>query len=365
MIPAPRLSSYLVDDATSEELSEQWDGIEGRIERRTRQRKRAAVASALTLALASAAAAVVLVLARRTSTSERAWTSRSEPMLVALTDGSQVQLRPDSDVRLLRERAGEVRWRVARGGARFEVRRDPQRRFQVTAATVDVVVTGTAFSVELDGRQGAARVAVERGEVEIHPLGETRLLAVLHAGESWPTDPAPELARPAPLGQAQSMSRTPSVAPAVEPSTAPARGARPNSPPGLTSADRRSAPADPRHLWEEANAARRTGDVARAAALLDALRVNHPRDPRAGLACFELGRLRMDALGDLAGAVQALKQSIALAPGGVFREDAEACLATAYARMPDRTRCEQARRSYLDRYPQGTHAAEISALTCR
>jgi len=124
-------------------------------------------------------------------------------------------------------------------------------------------------------------------------------------------------------------------------------------------------PTDPRLLLEEANSARRNGDVERAAALLETLRVRHPRDPRAALATFELGRLRMDALGDPKGAVQALQQSIALAPAGVFREDAEACLATAYARMRDHQRCEHARQTYLGHYPAGTHAAEMSALVCR
>jgi tetratricopeptide (TPR) repeat protein len=124
-------------------------------------------------------------------------------------------------------------------------------------------------------------------------------------------------------------------------------------------------PTDSRQLLEQANAARRIGDVAQAASLFETLRVRYPRDPRAALASFELGRLRLDVLGDPPGAVQALKQSIALAPSGVFREDAEACLATAYARMRDHPRCELARRAYLDRYPEGTHATEMSALVCR
>jgi hypothetical protein len=33
--------------------------------------------------------------------------------------------------------------------------------------------------------------------------------------------------------------------------------------------------------------------------------------------------------------------------------------------MRDHPRCELARRAYLDRYPEGTHATEMSALVCR
>jgi hypothetical protein len=122
--------------------------------------------------------------------------------------------------------------------------------------------------------------------------------------------------------------------------------------------------ANPRQLLEQANAARRSGDVAQAAAAFETLRSRYPRDARAALASFELGRLRMDALGDLPGAVEALRHSIALAPGGVVREDADACLATALARLRAPSRCENARQAYLQRYPKGTHAAEMSALDC-
>jgi TolA-binding protein len=312
---------------------------------------------ALSLACAGATAAAIALLSMHRTAPERTWTSQSQPLTLALDDGSHLQLRPGSDVSLLRQRKGEVRLQVVRGGARFEVRHDPARRFQVTAAGVDVVVTGTTFSVELEGGLGVPHVLVERGEVEVHPQGEARLLARLHAGEAWPPRPAPSVASPeAPVPSSavqplEPQPAAPGVAPAVSPS-APLGG-------------RGSAPTDSRQLLEQANAARRRGDVAEAASLLETLRVRYPRDPRAALASFELGRLRLDVLGDLPGAVQALKQSIALAPSGVFREDAEACLATAYARMRDRPRCEDARRTYLGRYPEGTHAAEMSALVCR
>ena len=352
MTPEPKLSSYIVAEATREELAQQWANIEPRLARGPRQRR--LLPLSLALAGAATAAIVVLALVQRTSP-PRNWTSQGAPLPVALADGSRLELRPGSKVSLLQERKRELRLEVLRGGARFEVRHDLGRRFQVTAAGVDVVVTGTAFTVELEGDQGSPRVSVERGQVEIHARTDARLLAHLHAGETWPPRLAPSVA-PAP----SAAPSTPPVEtqPAL-PAPAPVAPA-PVAPPG-----RRPPAPDPRQLLEQANAARRSGDVEEAAALLETLRVRHPRDPRAALATFELGRLRMDALGDLPGAVQALKHSIALAPTGVFREDAEACLATAYARMRDRTRCEQARQTYLGHYPEGTHAAEVSALACR
>ena len=353
MTPKPSLSSHLVAEATPEELARQWAAIEARLSQRQKPRRMLP----LSLALVGVASAALIWVATHRTPSERSWTSGNEPLPIALDDGSHVQLQPRSDISLLRQRKSGVSLRVARGGARFEVRHDPVRRFQVTAAGVDVVVTGTIFSVEVEAGLGTPRVSVERGEVEVHPQGEARLLARLHADETWPPRPAPSITTPeklAPPVAAPSLEAQPSP-----PSVAPA------APPPPASSGRHSVPADARQLLEQANAARRIGDVAQAASLFETLRVRYPRDPRAALASFELGRLRLDLLGDLPGAVQALKQSIALAPSGVFREDAEACLATAYARMRDRPRCELARRSYLDRYPEGTHATEMSALGCQ
>ena len=87
----------------------------------------------------------------------------------------------------------------------------------------------------------------------------------------------------------------------------------------------------------------------------------YPRDPRAGLAAFELGRLRMDRLGDLSGAVKALERAVALAPGSSFREDALARLVTAYASVHNRSGCEQARERYLREFPAGVRKRTVAA----
>ena len=90
----------------------------------------------------------------------------------------------------------------------------------------------------------------------------------------------------------------------------------------------------------------------------------HPRDPRAGLAAFELGRLRMDRLGDMPGAVVALQQAVALAPGAELREDALARLVAASAAAHDRAGCARARTRYLTEYPTGVHHRTVSAAAC-
>ena len=175
-------------------------------------------------------------------------------------------------------------------------------------------------------------------------------------GESWTS--APAAAVPVPPVEPQAPVGPPPAAdaPPVEdsvkttPSSSPTESAR-----GATSSP------GPRELLQTANDARLAGRPREAAAAFDALRRHYRGDPRAGLAAFELGRLRLDALGDPGGAAEALADSIALAPGATFREDAEARLVEALDRAHDGGRCTAARRAYLARFPGGLHAASVAA----
>jgi len=112
---------------------------------------------------------------------------------------------------------------------------------------------------------------------------------------------------------------------------------------------------------EQASSLWRAGRVREAAETYQALLSTHPRDPRAGLAAFELGRLRMDRLGDLAGAVKALDRAVALAPSSGFREDALARLVTAHARLIDAAGCRRARDQYLREFPAGVRKRTVAA----
>jgi hypothetical protein len=134
------------------------------------------------------------------------------------------------------------------------------------------------------------------------------------------------------------------VAPSERPSTAP----EPETKPGA------------RELFDLGNAARRAGDSSGAARAYETLIANHASDPRAGLAAFELGRLRMGPLGDVRGAVSAFRRAIALAPGAGFKEDAMARLVEAYAALGETSQCRSARDAYLTSYPRGVHASTVA-----
>ena len=86
----------------------------------------------------------------------------------------------------------------------------------------------------------------------------------------------------------------------------------------------RAVEASPPELLRLAEVARSAGRLAEAARAFDALRHKYRGDARAGLAAFELGRIRLDSMGNAAGAAEAFADAIALSPGAPFREDAEA-----------------------------------------
>lgn len=86
----------------------------------------------------------------------------------------------------------------------------------------------------------------------------------------------------------------------------------------------------------------------------------HRDDARAGLAAFELGRIRMDALHEGNGAIEAFQQALSLSPSAAFHEDALARIVIALDAAGDAERCRQARERYLSRYPGGVHAAALA-----
>jgi transmembrane sensor len=91
-------------------------------------------------------------------------TAPGQREVVALADGSRVQLSGDSAIDI-RYGADVRRVRLVRGEAYFDVVHDAQRPFVVDAGDDAVHDIGTAFSVRLEG--DGVEVVVERGAVEV------------------------------------------------------------------------------------------------------------------------------------------------------------------------------------------------------
>jgi transmembrane sensor len=121
-----------------------------------------------------------------------------------LTDGSQVQLGPNT---LLKLRLNDDRRhiRLLRGEAYFEVARDPTRPFLVTANDYVVRAVGTAFAVSRRGEElivtvteGVVRVAPDRNPAAERHVEAPLELSVpvvadyqLRVGRAWPVTPSP------------------------------------------------------------------------------------------------------------------------------------------------------------------------------
>lgn len=115
---------------------------------------------------AAAAACLVLVAGGGWAwLSPRAYaTGLGERRVVALADGSRMSLDGETRVRVRYALGRRSLW-LDRGRAKFEVAKDPLRPFTVRSRGEEVVATGTAFSVEVIGRQ--VRVVLYEGHVAV------------------------------------------------------------------------------------------------------------------------------------------------------------------------------------------------------
>jgi transmembrane sensor len=281
----------------------------------------------------------------RTAPADAKLQTAAEPLAVTLLDGSKVSLASRSELTVQRNQPAAVSLALARGRADFDVVPQPERSFKVVAGDVEVRVVGTQFSVratpEADGLR--VEVSVLQGVVEVQSARRPGIVARVVAGQSWMQTPSASPQRetalpPAPASAAAGSKPEPSSAPAPSAAMAPAA----------------------RELFEKAGASRRAGDAQGAARAYEELLRLHPGDARASLSAFELGRLRMDRLGDSAGAIAALERAVALNVGPTFREDALARLVTVYAAQGNFAACGRARDRYLASYPKGVHAGAVS-----
>ena len=330
-------------------LDRQVAAIAERVARRPRGRILSSLAVRTTCGSVVALAAIVSIMAVRSRLIARL---RAEPPGAALAgttfeaptggetitlgDGSRAVLEARSKLTLVTVRPELVRVALERGGVDLDVVHAEGKQFVVEARGYEIRVLGTRFSVRMGGSEGgtALEVRVARGRVRVtreseDGAGEGQDVRVLDAGETWSTAPV-----------AESEGAPPS---------------QPKPPVAASSGESSSA------LLARAEAFRAANEPRAAARLFDALRARHRSDPRAGLAAFELGRLRLDRLDDPRGAAEAFNDSIAVAPNAPFREDAQARLVEAYDAARDRSRCLGARAAYLLRYPRGVHRDKIAA----
>jgi transmembrane sensor len=179
-------TSAVLDRATPRHEN-QWMPLLADVRARAKRRpvlwRRWAVAG-----LAAAACLVALVAGPDLATRLRAdhVSMTAEVRVVPLPDGGRAILAPESAI-ALSYGATERRVRLLAGEALFEVAKDPDRPFRVTAGRVSVTALGTAFDLRRDGEETA--VAVDHGVVRVEHEGVPEPLAdTLTAGQALRID---------------------------------------------------------------------------------------------------------------------------------------------------------------------------------
>jgi transmembrane sensor len=134
------------------------------------------------IAALAAAAAIVVVIPFAAGHDVTYETRVGELRTINLSDGSRVSLNTGTRV-VVDYRRGERRVRLEQGEAFFEVAKNPERPFLVTAGDETVRALGTAFLVKRSGEDVA--VTLVEGKVEVRAQGARKVLskAVLTPGQ--------------------------------------------------------------------------------------------------------------------------------------------------------------------------------------
>lgn len=290
---------------------------------------------------AIAAACVVAVVAGaytwfRFGTHSTADTPLASDERWQLRDGSRILIEtPETRITKQRESDREVAFELAAGAARFDVAHRPERIFRVQAGLVRVEVLGTSFRVER--RAEGALVSVERGRVRVSWPDASEELAAGEAG----VFPKPKAAEVAP--------RPPAPTPSARSASTDVRETAPA--PSAKSAN---------DLFGEADRARANGHPREAATALRQLMQRFPRDARAPLAAFTLGRVLLENLGHPADAARAFAQARAIAGArSALAEDALAREVEAWHAAGNLAEAREHAELYRSQYPQGARLQRV------
>jgi TolA-binding protein len=377
VIAEPRdLSAQFAPEITEGRLSRQWASVERRLPDAGGGRFSWFRSAALVVPVLCVSLWFGLQHRDQALSSGAVIESSDAPFSVQLRDGSTMELAAQSQLRVLRDQPSGVKVEIGSGRVNFDVKHVEKRSFEVSAGAVSVRVVGTQFHVVKAARREGMEieVAVKRGVVEVQRSDRSGDVRRLSAGETWSVwIAAPAVLPASAVTAAQSAQITPGNA-------APAKAESPSVPepapvvPALkhASSDSVGSTVAPtthgdriegvRALFLRANVARRAGRTQDAASAYAEVLKRFPRDSRAGVSAFELGRIRMDALGDSTGAALAFADALRLSRKAQFREDALARLAIAADATGQREVCKKARARYLAEYGAGVHATSLATL---
>ncbi|MEY4583218.1 MAG: hypothetical protein RL701_7921 [Pseudomonadota bacterium] len=275
--------------------------------------------------------------------------TREQSSALTLPDGSALSVGVATSLEVTEASPAAVRLRLTRGSVFCSVVPRATRTFRVDAPAASVLVKGTRF--EVVANETGTSVRVEHGSVEVRSRDDQRLLATLEEGQTWSQRQPTAATEPA-------VPQLPTSAAVVEPLALP-----PTAAPEPTVTPTHRPRETPSALFQRANTERAEGHAEAAGAAYDKLRRQYPHDARAGLAAFELARIRLGTLNEPRAAISALEFALAH-PRGFVVEDAEALKIDALARLGDAAACTRAAERFLVQYPNGAQRARVAAA-CR
>ncbi len=280
---------------------------------------------------------------------------------VDLDDGSFIVLQPRSRLLPLENTGRSVVLLLADGHATFDVKPGGPRRWSIETGFATVEVVGTRFSI--DRSKSRLSVEVERGVVLVRGERVADRVRQLSSGDRLQIDAEAALpSSPEPPAVADSVGKaSPSRAGVVSPAQASwqemaERGDYADAYRNLgANGIAASIPkADTEQLFALADVARLSGHPTDAIEPLERVLAEHPRDPRAALAAFTLGRIQLDSLGNAPAAARAFQRAMSPDLPRALAEDVQLRLIEARARAGDRSGAHEAWSSYVEHFASST-----------
>jgi transmembrane sensor len=283
--------------------------------------------------------------------------------VLRFADGSTAEeLDLDSELQIETATSEQVTVRLNRGRGRFTVAHTPERVFRVEVDGLAIEVLGTRFTVSRSA--SGVKVDVHEGRVLVRWGSEARVLDAREQ-QSFPLppsgSPAPSVGAPEDLPEAPSRVVNPRK---KEPAWL--RDARQGQFEKAFKVLGRGSPEDrPQNLDQlllASDSARLSGHPAEAVPYLREVMMQHPKDPRAALAAFSLGKVYLNELHQPEDAALAFAQARKLGPQDALAEDALAREVESWNRARLSHRAKATAETYLRLYPHSPRAAEVRAF---
>lgn len=358
----PPIGEILEDGFEESDVARVWRKLDERTRQREGQR-RTARGAVYALSFAAAAAALSFFVFRGSDD-----TQALPPLFLAdgrlpvsflahqaesltFSDGSRVSLAARSRLEVLHNEQGTFLTSLRSGSGVFEVKPGGKRRWLVDCGVGAVEVVGTRFALSCGSEE--LKLSVEQGAVMVRGASIPGGTKQVSAGQSF------ELGGSEPSERAESSPKVVerSVA-AVVPEDAGSDAGRAGHEKLMHSKASGSAGAAlVDALLARADTARRTGDTAEQARLLERAYREAGNGPRAAVAGFALAKLKMSS--SPAEAARLLRVLLDKGVPASLEEDVMARLVEAHVRAGNGAQARAAAQRYEERYPHGAHLSRV------